>query len=616
MQQLESKTFTKAAIRSRLVRKAAELWGYQESDMDAFDPLVNLLIEANSVEFEKIANEITSTQFRVLDRLANLMNPDVVDIIKPSYGIMQAKAEETFCIVRPDAQFVYRKPTFSRNTENSSNNDFYFSPIFSHRLLRSQVKALVNDQNVYFTGGGNAKTSGPSSESRQIADYQSLWIGLEVDEEIQNLNNVSFFFDWQNDGLKDMFYQYLPLSRWYLGGLEIKTRVGLAVDDSQEAELIDDEFDALRKIERSVKYLYDKCFVTVLTTPKLATLKAKYPPQFESMYSAKDLGTFKEQLVWFEVRFPHSLPSEALQSIFCSVNAFPVLNRRMYKLTYKLQQQLNIIPMESEESFLSVNEVTNDQRKIFKPIPLVSIEELEVDTYILRQQGIGRFDTRDAKESLYYMLELLHDESRAFSAIGADFLSEIIRGLSQNIARLEQKLEQGTTSARSTVPYLIVKPKNVGENIYVEYWTTNGESANRIPGGSKLNLYSDFYIDRDEIYMLTTTVGGREKLKATDKVNSLKKDLLTRGRVVTIEDIKVVCWSEMGSRIKDVQIEKGFISGTTPSTGFVRCIKIVLVPMNYKSLSDEEWKQVCEELKATLDLKSPMNLPYVITVKK
>ena len=48
---MEPRTFTKERIKSRILKKAADLWGYQEAEIDAFDPLVNLLVEATSVEF-------------------------------------------------------------------------------------------------------------------------------------------------------------------------------------------------------------------------------------------------------------------------------------------------------------------------------------------------------------------------------------------------------------------------------------------------------------------------------------------------------------------------------------------------------------------------------------
>ena len=81
---LEKKSFDKERVKSRILKKAADLWGYKEGEMESFDPLVKLLIEAFAGEFEKISYEINETQFRVIERLTGLISPDL-DIVKPSY---------------------------------------------------------------------------------------------------------------------------------------------------------------------------------------------------------------------------------------------------------------------------------------------------------------------------------------------------------------------------------------------------------------------------------------------------------------------------------------------------------------------------------------------------
>ncbi|MBC8084310.1 MAG: type VI secretion system baseplate subunit TssF, partial [Hymenobacter sp.] len=99
--------FSKGSVKSRLTRQAAELWGYGEADLDGFDPLVNLLLEACAVEFEKIGQELHNTQFRLIERLATLLNPDVVDAPHPAHAVAQARAREAVVVLPDDAQFVF-----------------------------------------------------------------------------------------------------------------------------------------------------------------------------------------------------------------------------------------------------------------------------------------------------------------------------------------------------------------------------------------------------------------------------------------------------------------------------------------------------------------------------
>ena len=55
--ELNRRFFSRDQVRNRMLRRAAEVWGYSESEIDDFDPIVALLVEACSVEFEKIAGK-------------------------------------------------------------------------------------------------------------------------------------------------------------------------------------------------------------------------------------------------------------------------------------------------------------------------------------------------------------------------------------------------------------------------------------------------------------------------------------------------------------------------------------------------------------------------------
>ena len=58
MAELENEYLSKEAIKSRMFKNAARFWGYADADMDAFDPLVRLMIEACAVESYKINDDI------------------------------------------------------------------------------------------------------------------------------------------------------------------------------------------------------------------------------------------------------------------------------------------------------------------------------------------------------------------------------------------------------------------------------------------------------------------------------------------------------------------------------------------------------------------------------
>ena len=57
---------TSDKIKNRLLKNASQLWGVQQAELSAFDPVVSMLFGSCSKEFENGYNEQDSSQARVL----------------------------------------------------------------------------------------------------------------------------------------------------------------------------------------------------------------------------------------------------------------------------------------------------------------------------------------------------------------------------------------------------------------------------------------------------------------------------------------------------------------------------------------------------------------------
>jgi len=183
---------------------------------------------------------------------------------------------------------------------------------------------------------------------------------------------------------------------------------------------LEGEFDPMKKIEAHVNELFHRHYISLSSLKDFDqndTVRRPYPKVLEGLFDKKSLQELKEPLIWIEVRFPPVIPPEALDSIFISINTFPVINRKLNKFTYKLAQRLNIVPLETEETFLAMKEITNSQGGVVKLIPFANPSGLTSETYTLRY-GINRFDQRDSKETLVNLTELLREESSYFSSLG------------------------------------------------------------------------------------------------------------------------------------------------------------------------------------------------------
>ncbi|MVM30406.1 hypothetical protein GO755_10205 [Spirosoma sp. HMF4905] len=613
---LVSEGFTRERVKARMLRRAADLWGYAETDLDSFDPLVALLIEACAVEFERVSVAIGNTQTRLLDRLAQVLHPEP-DVARPAFGIAQVRSVESKSTLSATTQLCLKRAGATR-TDSTNALEAFFSPVDAYPVIDGAIRYIATTEMLYRIDEPTQKTpiaqrQGPPA----VLPYQSLWLGLDLDEGVTSLEGLSFFFDWASETDRTVYQSSPATSSWWLGGQELRVRMGLPEKSSAKTSntRLESEFDVMGKVEKQAVSVYERHFVTIEGAPvfKSSGLQRQaYPSQVGQWFAERELRAVRESLWWVELRLPHTVSAQALAGVIVGLNCCPVVNRRLHRITYRLQQNLNIIPLETDRCFLAMRDVRTNQNRQLTAIPLGDLSDLAADTYTV-QYGVNRFDDRDARQALTNLQDLLRDESASFAALGEDFLTSVIRELNQALARLEAKVDQ-KTSKRDSIPYLIIKPKQPGETVFIEYWTCDGEAANRLPVGSRLSPYSDNTLRKDSGFLMTSTTGGRERLRESEKIAQYKKALLTRNRVVTLEDVRVVCQAELGHHLQAVRVERAFRVDPLPTNGFQRCIRVSLEPSTRSTYSAADWLQQAKLIQTSLETQSVSALPYEVIV--
>lgn len=613
---LASEGFSRERVKSRMLRRAAELWGYAETDLDSFDPLVALLIEACAMEFERLSVEVGNTQTRLLDRLAQVLHPEP-DVARPAFAIAQTRSVEPSAMLSPVTQLSFKRAGGARADANTVPEAF-FSPVATCPIVDGAIRYMATTETLYRIDEGIQKIPIAQRQGAAVSLYQSVWLGIDIDEEVASLEGVSFFFDWPSEVDRQAHLAMLTTASWWLGGQTMQVRPGLPTHTlaSSSGSLLENEFNAMHKVEKLAMATYERHFATVESAPLFSSIpdqRQPYPSVFANWFSERELRTLRESVWWVELRLPHTISAQALAGMVCGINCFPVLNRRLHRITYRLQQNLNIIPLETDRCFLAVRDVRTSQNRSLTAIPLGSMSDVEAETYTV-QYGVSRFDDRDARQALTNLQDLLRDESASFAALGEDFLTSVIRELNQALARLEAKVDQNTRK-RDTIPYLIIKPKQTGETVFIEYWTCDGEAANRIPMGSRLIPYADNNLRKEAGFLLTATTGGRERLKESEKIIQYKRALLTRNRIVTLEDVRAVCQAELGHHLQTVHIERAYRIDPLPTNGFQRCIRVSLQPSARSTYSAADWEQQAILLHRHLEAQSVSALPFDVVVQ-
>jgi hypothetical protein len=573
---------THQQIKDSLLKTASRIWGLPDNASEnSFDPLVSILFGACATELEKISHDIEATRGRTLERLVQLLYPEVLCQAIPAHAIAYCYPTEKTVSAGADSQFYYQKK-FNGSGEGTPPQwkNIFFSPTANFLLHQATVKLIAGSKSVYaINEKGNKELVLVNSLPENHSFQQSLWLAIEHTEHLGT--DALFYFELKNEAGKDIFYDYLSATKWFMGNTLIKTEkeYGPSVSTLREPnpeEIINGKTNSLSRILKQVNALYSRHFITASGIGSIEK-ENDWPAELKSIYPEEALNKLKEKgsaLQWIRIDFPENIPVGTLQEdLTISLNCIPVINSHLIITQQKLVEYINIIPLSSDEMFLDIAEITDIDGN-----PLNDINKKGNEALInLHFGGIARFNEKDAAAAIEGLIQQLRDESAAYTSIGYDFLNNELKSLQQSLNKLEQQLS-GRQLLKGDTPYLVIPDKSrIGtSNIYVKYWTTDGEDGNNIKAGNQLSLYKNADIQNGSIRLVTNTLGGRNNLGNHDKVLAYKAAILSKEKLVTQEDIASFCRLRLALKEAAVEVTRGYKAQEKATGGFAKTIDITI----------------------------------------
>jgi len=608
------KTFeTRNDIKERILKEAAREWNYRgvtDIDLNAFDPIVDLMMGACSYELERLSNDITNSRNRMLERLVEILTPDVMTQAQPAYSIMHAMPSEYMHIVSP-YDLVFHKHL-------ESKRDIFFSAPEAYKIFNTRIELMAYDNTIVRVNERLERDKIIESVYGNYVTPGAFYIGIKVDPMIRSLKDFTFFFDWKNQVRLNSFLKYLPLTQWFVGDIPIDIRAGHNAVDDYDNSGEKAEFNALgieKYIKNNVLSITSHHFITIEDNDlQLHDHLCTYPEELKETFIESDLLQLKDDLLWIKIVLPQGL-KEHTKDMDCLMNCYPVINRKYYEKQNKISEDVYIIPVDVGEShFLTIDNMTNSSGQNYKEVPLKSIDQGDHGMYAIRNRGVKRFDTREAHHILNYTLDLINHEAAAFrgldyNSVGEDFkeLETVFRRIRKNFKKSKAEIEDTT--------FLFLNPYPDDNLVYIKYWTTDGSLANRIPYGTPLKLFSNSNMIGNSLQLVTSSQGGKDQMQAVESIHAFKEVIMTRGRIVTAEDIRIFCTNALGFRnIESIKVAKGVVVSKNVSEGLIRTIDVMVIRKPNSMLSDQEWEVLCNETEVNLEAKSSgMNPIRIIT---
>ncbi len=617
------KDLTKEQIKDRLISRTAEIWGVDELELEhSFDPIISLLYDAFSHELIRISNSIKSSRTRITERLVDLLTPEVSTLAKPAHAIMHSTPIETREVVSAYNQFIFRKRLTGIDVNaNKSIDEYFFSPTHQFDVSNCDIKYIVGQKKASVIENLRIHDFLTVEEDySEASEYNVFWIGIKAHEELDSLQNLMFYFNTTSLTKKELFLNNLGNAKWEINeeSICIKKGYNTAVRSIENYESFINESvqTKLKFYHETINALYEKYFITIDDARPIAKARKRYPDEFKTFLYPESLKKFDEELVWIKVSMSSIVSPELIDSMYCYANCFPVINKKLAHKIQRSQKHLNIIPLDIENNFfLDLQQIdTSNGNEYLMQNGKSSRTATDLKIY-LRYGGVARFDERDASELLHFLLDVLKEDSVAYNAIGGDFINANVTELQQIISKVEQKIEH-TNFIKSKAPYLIIENDklkyNPLETFFVSYWTTNGATANKIHPFVRLQQFKGTSFKTDSIMFVTGTIGGENEPKASDKIYAYRENILSRGRVVTKQDIINHCFNHYKSSISKVSVKKGIQVQQGSAVGYTPTMDVYLTKSVDALHKDEDWQYLKESLENSLELNSANVLPFRI----
>lgn len=580
---------TRDQIKSRMLQQAARLWGYQEAAIDttAFDPLVDLLVGALATESERVYSEIQASRGRILERLVELLLPEVITAPRPAHSVLAARPVDLLSDASRTDVFTTRHP--------QTGEEIALSPAGRFPLVNGRVSCLATGHQLWRVDDlGNNIPVAQASLHRRLPDY-TLWLGVELMPGLPSDLSLRFFFDWKNLPLPIYDYaQHLPQTRWWLNEQALSVESG--TDTQPEPGLS----AAIRMMESYAERYYRSNFLTIRGTfpPPVPTASGTFLPAALTDAFDPALLQILPMMTWIRVEFPTVFGAEVMAKTECVLNAFPVLNRQLGKrLVFKLTDGLNVFPIQTDLPFIELADVSDSEGTVYPAYTEANASDPTARSYALRRQGVGRFDNRNADEAVRQLIDLLRDESASFAAFGYDSLRSNIDEIQKSLLRIRQSM--ATTPPGEPVPFLVVNNGPERGNLFVNYWATAAERGNRLPIGARVDTTLPAF-RREGMTLLRPTLGGVARLSPSASLPAFRQVLLTRGRALTVEDIRAVCRATAPELIERVEVQKGCAVSTDPRQGLIRTLDVQLLLRKTARLTDDEQRQLVHAITVTL----------------
>jgi len=599
--------------------------GWKEHEISSFlsDPVIRLFYGTCADEIEKVYEEIYHVERRLINKTVEYLLPEEFQVPTPAHAIFRALPVKKLDEIRiwPECQFTLRK--------NQRSKELTFSPAGIFSLLQADVDYMVfRDKFYQYKDGNRIQIIG--GDSTKAFQDNVLWLGIRNLNKCLPRDKTSFFFAMpQAVNEQAAFLNALRYSRCFSAeGTQLQMNSGIGIDETDIWSGINKRPDhIIYRMFNNTRNWYQKHFITIQNLTPRAPNSSLFPSDFSARFPGNELDKITDDIFWVKFNFSNLLNERWVHLMFCSINCFPAVNIKLEQKLFDVEEtNINIYPFSNDDFILAINSIGGKIKNREEELNYSLMDSELRNTLnkegeaIFRRGSLGRMTAQKLKVMLNHLLNVLKEEVILLTKDGTKEDIEKLNRLTRTAIEFEKCIEIEKEKKGKYTASIMLRAFKDQSKIYIRYWTTAAEDANQIkplPGedGQKqceVGFAPD--VAADSFRLITSTFGGNKQPTDEEYIDTLRKLLLTRGRIVTAEDIKVFCYEYFHPHQVKVEVLKKVHQSPRPEQGIERVIEII-IKLTQNSFSTEELAFFKEELLLRLEQHSANVMPFVIDIQ-
>jgi hypothetical protein len=600
--------------------------GWSQNDISVFlnDPVIRLIYGACAEEIGKVHEEVNLVGQELIKKTIAQFLPEEFHIPVPAHAIFYASPLEkvTECTIGPDYQFTLLAP-------DRDSDELMFTPAGNISLSQASISYMVFRKDLFQIRDGKKALICSSSSAHSANQDDLFWIGITDLDKILPREELSIFFNYPQTG--NELFSFLNAFKFCTcsdGTNSYKITSGLPGSDTllRENFLTRPDFMVF-KLFQDARNFYMKHFITLNNLQKKKPGQPAFPKEISNAFESKDLEKIKGDIYWLKFKFSTLLKESWMMQMFCSLNCFPALNLKIEQEQLDVENMpINVFPITCNDYILTVKGISGKMRSL---PDIIEYDLLNADSKetvgregqaIFKKGGLRRFDPIKLKSMLNHLSNVLKEETVLLTKDGTKEDLEKLNRLGRAVTEFENCIQTDKSSQSKFSASVVLKPHKDHIRIFIQYWSTVGEAANQIApvkGDDNIRQCEIFYgpdLKADQIKLITPVTGGKKQSTDEEHMDIMRKLLLTRGRIVTAEDIKVFCYEYFSPRKIFVEVEKNYIQSLSPGQGIIKVVDIHVRIPERGGLNANEIVTMKEQLLQKLEQNSANNIPFRVEI--